>query len=103
MDAAEISQARQLTGAMTAAADAGDWPTVAALAGQRHACLQNALADGAWRLQAALIEQLCEILAADGRLAERAADARQQTATALRELRGGRRMQDAYAPQAATG
>ena len=103
MDTAEITQARQLTVAMTAAADAGDCLTVAVLAGQRHACLQTALAGGAWRVQAALVEQLRDILAADSRLAERAADARQQTAAALRELRGGRRMQDAYAPQAATG
>jgi hypothetical protein len=36
-------------------------------------------------------------------LTERAARARQETATVLQELRGGRRMQGAYAAQAVAG
>ena len=103
MDPCGIDAALALTGAMAGAADAGDWETVAALAGERHACLEAALTGDAWRLQPAVVAQLRDILAADRQLAERAAEARRQTATALRDLRGGQRMHSAYASQAAFG
>ncbi|MDD3650268.1 hypothetical protein [Immundisolibacter sp.] len=100
MDAPDLRPALELTAAMHAAAADDDWPTVATLAGQRHAALQAALAGDAWRLDQALVAQLRDMLAADRALAARAADARRHTVAALQELRGGRRMQDAYAAQA---
>lgn len=98
-----IATAMGLTAAMLHAADAEDWETVAALAGERHGVLETALAGDAWRVQDDLIAQLRDILAADRRLAEAAGAARRQTADALRELRGGQRMHSAYAAQAAVG
>jgi DNA-binding XRE family transcriptional regulator len=74
---------------------------VAELAGRRHAALQAALAGDAWRLDGAVIAHLRDMLAADQALAARAAGAARQTVAALQALRGGRRMQDGYAAQAA--
>ena len=102
MDTTGIDSALALTEAMNAAADAGDWETVAVLAERRHACLETSLAGGGWNLQADVIEHLRGILDNDRQLALRASQARETTAAALRDLRGGRRMQGAYA-QAATG
>lgn len=98
-----LGAAIELTAAMWVAADAEDWDTVAALAGARHAALETALAGGASRLDSGAVDQLRDILAADRRLAERAHAARQQTAVALRDLRGGQRMHNAYATQAMAG
>jgi hypothetical protein len=103
MHAPGLDTAIELTAAMWAAADAEDWDTVAALAGARHAALETALAGGAARLEADAIDQLRGILDADRQLAERASAARQQTAAALRDLRGGQRMHNAYATQAMAG
>jgi hypothetical protein len=103
MESAGIDSAIALTTAMNAAADGGDWEAVAALAEQRHSCLERALTGDAWRVQTDVIALLRGILDNDRALAERAAQARQETATALRDLRGGRRMQGAYAAQAAAG
>mgnify|MGYP001225623489 FL=1 len=100
MDAPDLRPALELTAAMHAAAADDDWPTVAELAGRRHAALQAALAGDAGRLDDAAIGHLRDMLAADEALAARAAEAHRQTAAALHGLRGGRRMQDAYAAQA---
>jgi hypothetical protein len=54
-------------------------------------------------VQTDVIALLRGILDNDRALAERASQARADTATALRDLRGGRRMQGAYAAQAAVG
>lgn len=103
MNDAALHPALELTAAMLAAADAGAWDEVAELASRRHGCLQTALSGDAWRLQPRMVQGLQQILAADRQLAEGAARARRQTADALRELRGGTRMQDAYAAHAALG
>ncbi|MFP5463790.1 MAG: flagellar protein FliT [Gammaproteobacteria bacterium] len=103
MDERFLSAALELTAAMTAAADAGAWDTTAELARQRHVCLETALAGDAWRLRPPVIEALRSMLAADRTLTDRAARARQETAAALQELRGGHRMHGAYAAQAAAG
>lgn len=103
MDIAGIDSALALTAAMNAAADGGDWETVAALAERRHGCLEQALAGDAWRVQTDVIALLRGILDNDRALAERASQAQTDTAAALRDLRGGRRMQGAYAAQAAAG
>lgn len=103
MDERFLNTALELTAAMTAAADAGAWETTAELARQRHACLETALAGDAWRLQPPVIELLRLMLAADQALADRAARVRQETAHTLHGLRGGHRMQGAYAAQAASG
>jgi hypothetical protein len=103
MEIAGIDSALALTTAMNAAADSGDWEAVAALAEQRHGCLERALAGDAWRVQTDVVALLRGILDTDRQLAQRASQARAETATALRDLRGGRRMQGAYAAQAAAG
>lgn len=103
MDERFLNTALELTAAMTAAADAGAWDATAELARQRHACLETALAGDAWRLQPPVLEALRSMLAADQTLADRAARARQETAQTLQGLRGGHRMQGAYATQAAVG
>lgn len=103
MDERFLNTAVELTAAMVVAADAGDWEATAELALQRHACLETALSGAAWRLQPPMIEALRSMLAADQALAARAASARQETAHILKGLRGGHRMQDAYAAQAAAG
>jgi hypothetical protein len=103
MDQRLLATVLELTAAMTAAADAGAWEAAAELAGQRHACLETALAGDAWRLQPPVIEALRSMLAADRALAARATSARRETAAALHALHGGRRMQGAYGAQAAAG
>ena len=103
MHTPDLDTAMELTAAMAMAADAEDWDAVATLAGARHAALETALAGGASRLEAGAIDQLRGILAADRQLAERAHAARQHTAAALRDLRGGQRMHNAYATQAMAG
>lgn len=92
-----LDPAFELTAAMLAAADAGAWDEVALLAGRRHGCLEAALAGDAWRLQPQVVQGLQRILRADHALAERVAEAREDTVSALRELRGGQRMRGAYA------
>jgi hypothetical protein len=99
----DLDAAIELTAAMWLAADAEEWDTVAALAGARHTALETALAGGVAGLDSAAIDQLRNILAADQQLAARAHAARQQTATALRDLRGAQRMHSAYAAQAPAG
>lgn len=103
MDERFLDRALELTAAMTAAADAGAWAAAAELARQRHACLETVLAGDAWRLQPPVLEALRSMLATDQALAVRATSARQETVAALQELHGGRRMQGAYAAQAAVG
>ncbi|HCO44539.1 flagellar protein FliT [Immundisolibacter sp.] len=103
MNDTALQSALALTAAMLAAADADAWDEVAALAARRHACLQAALGGDAWRLRSQVVQDLRHILAADRQLAERASAARRQATSALRELRGGTRMQDVYAANAALG
>ncbi len=95
--------ALELTAAMHAAADGDAWDEVATLATQRHAHLEAALRGDAWRHAPDVVGSLRQILATDQQLAVRATAARQQTATAVAELRGARRMQDAYIAHAACG
>lgn len=103
MHDAALVAALELTAAMDAAADGDAWDAVATLATQRHAYLEAALRGDAWRHAPDVVGSLRQILATDQQLAVRATAARQQTATALAELRGGSRMQDAYTAHAAAG
>lgn len=103
MHHAALVAALELTDAMRAAADGDAWDAVAMLATQRHAHLEAALRGDAWRHAPDVVGNLRQILATDQQLAVRAAAARQQVATALTELRGASRMQDAYTAHAAAG
>ncbi len=92
-----LTVAVEMTTAMAVAADAGDWEAVAALAAQRQACLEVALAGDAWFVEPAAVQAIHDLLAADQILAARAVVARQDIAAALCDLHDGARMHNAYA------
>jgi hypothetical protein len=80
---------------MNAAADSGDWKAVAALAEQRHGCLEQALAGDAWRVQTDVIVLLRGILdtptaVGTARLAGARANGRDAARSARRAAHAGR-------------
>lgn len=92
-----IDACAELTGRMLAAAEAGEWETVAELDAVRRPCFQGvdlAVLDDADL--APTLERLRALVAMDGRLSRQAGEARQQALEALRRARGQARGSKRY-------